>query len=70
MQRKVICSCGAIYERTEELVIFRDHDRFRCVICDTELEIWSSHAIPRYRLIYDPRREEPGRRIEHRNRMR
>lgn len=56
MAEQVFCACGAVYIRTEEKVIFRDHDRFLCEVCKSPLETWSSDTIPRYRLVRDPRR--------------
>ncbi len=50
----VTCQCGAIYERTEDKVIFRDKDRFACVACGKELESWSGSRIPVFKLVKRP----------------
>jgi hypothetical protein len=57
MKTEVKCSCGAVYERTEQKVPFRDQDNFLCQVCGEELDSWSSSRIPRFRLIYDPRKD-------------
>jgi hypothetical protein len=53
----VICDCGAVYERTEEKVIFRDIDAFECLSCGKTLEIWSSSRIPLFKLIKEPEKK-------------
>jgi hypothetical protein len=30
MAKEVICQCGAVYERMEEKLTFRDNDSFQC----------------------------------------
>jgi hypothetical protein len=52
--KTVTCQCGAIYERTEEKVSFRDSDRFACRICGHELESWSGFRIPIFKLVKRP----------------
>jgi hypothetical protein len=54
MGTEVKCKCGAVYERTEEKVIFRDQDSFQCRLCGETLETWSSSRIPVFRLIKEP----------------
>lgn len=54
MKKAVTCSCGAVYERTEEKVTFRDIDTFECRCCGTTLESWSGSRIPLFRLIKEP----------------
>ena len=39
MKRQVTCDCGAVYERTEEKLTFRDSDSFQCSRCGNTLEI-------------------------------
>ena len=56
----VTCQCGALYERTEKKVIFRDKDSFNCRFCGKELESWSGSRIllfrdiPLFRLLKRP----------------
>ena len=52
--KTVTCQCGAIYERTEEKVIFRDKDGFNCHVCGQELESWSGSRIPIFKLVKRP----------------
>jgi len=54
MKRNVTCECGAVYERTEQKVIFRDKDSVNCQECGRELESWNGSRIPVYRLIRRP----------------
>ena len=54
VMRQVTCQCGAVYERTEQKVIFRDQDRFRCHICGWEIESWNDSRIPIYKLVKRP----------------
>lgn len=56
MKTKVTCQCGAIYERHETKVMFRDKDEYSCVICGKELESWNGSRIPHFNLIHDPRK--------------
>jgi predicted SprT family Zn-dependent metalloprotease len=51
---QVTCECGAVYERTEEKVTFRDSDSFQCRHCGKTLDEWSSSRIPVFRLIKEP----------------
>jgi hypothetical protein len=51
---KIRCSCGAIYERTEEKLTFRDIDSYKCRVCGETLESWSGSRIPVFRLISTP----------------
>ena len=53
-KRQVSCECGAIYERTEDKLIFRDIDSFECRFCGRTLESWSGSRIPVFRLISEP----------------
>jgi hypothetical protein len=46
MKKTVSCGCGAVYERTEEKLTFRDIDTFECRCCGTTLESWSRSRIP------------------------
>jgi len=48
------CECGAVYERTEEKLIFRDADSFECQFCGRTLDRWSGSRIPVFRLIKEP----------------
>jgi len=57
MKTEIKCSCGAVYERTEDKVIFRDKDNFQCRVCGEEIESWNGSRIPRFHLIYDPRKD-------------
>jgi hypothetical protein len=52
------CTCGALYERTEEKISVRDLDSFRCEICGSVLERWSYSRVPHYRLISAPSDQE------------
>jgi hypothetical protein len=54
MKRQVTCECGAVYERTEEKLTFRDSDSFSCRCCGATLETWSGSRIPVFRLIKEP----------------
>jgi hypothetical protein len=60
MRQTVKCKCGAVYERSEYKVSFRDRDSFSCYICEMEIETWSGSRIPQYRLVHDPRKEAPS----------
>ena len=51
---EVTCACGAIYERTEHKVAFRDQDSFECSVCDKTIEEWSSSRYPTFKLIKKP----------------
>jgi len=51
MKKIVTCSCGAVYERTEERLTFRDIDGFECRCRGATLERWSGSRIPVFRLI-------------------
>ena len=51
---QVSCECGAIYERTEDKLTFRDIDFFECCFCGRTLERWSGSRIPIFRLICEP----------------
>ncbi len=53
-KRQVTCECGAIYERTEDKLRFRDTDSFECRFCARTLERWSGSRIPIFRLICEP----------------
>jgi hypothetical protein len=57
MKKEVTCVCGAVYERTEEKLTFRDSDSFECRCCDNTLESWSGSRIPVFR---HPRAENEG----------
>lgn len=46
--------CGAVYERTEKSVPFRDIETFTCDVCEHELEHFSGGAIVSYNLIRKP----------------
>ena len=51
MTREVTCEkCGAVYERREVKVIFRDKDDYRCG-CGEILESWNGSRIPEFRRI-------------------
>jgi hypothetical protein len=52
--KTVTCQCGAIYERTEKKVIFRDSDSFACHVCGHKLESWSGSRIPIFKLVKRP----------------
>ncbi len=55
MKKQVItCNCGAVYERTEEKLTFRDIDSFECRYCGKTLETWSGSRIPVFRLVKEP----------------
>ncbi len=51
---KITCECGAVYERTEVKLIFRDNDSYDCRVCRRELESWNGSRIPQFRLISSP----------------
>jgi hypothetical protein len=53
MGTKVTCECGAVYERTEVKLIFRDKDSYECG-CGRTLESWNGSRIPQFRLITRP----------------
>ena len=53
MAETVTCECGAVYERTETKIIFRDKDREECE-CGRVLERWNGSVIPHFRLISKP----------------
>jgi hypothetical protein len=53
------CSCGALYERREEKVPFRDKDSFSCLVCGEELESWNGSRIPVFGLIKRPPADAP-----------
>jgi hypothetical protein len=48
------CKCGAVYDRMEQEVSFRDKDFFKCFVCGHELERWDGFRIPMFRLINGP----------------
>lgn len=50
---KITCQCGAVYERTEAKLIFRDKDSFQCR-CGTTLESWNGSRIPVFHLVAAP----------------
>ena len=52
--RQVTCQCGAVYERTEQKVIFKDQDSFKRHIYGWEIESWSDSQIPIYQLVKRP----------------
>jgi hypothetical protein len=54
MKKQVTCDCGAIYERTEEKLTFRDKDTYECLYCGVTLESWSGSCIPIFRPIKAP----------------
>jgi transposase-like protein len=55
MKTTVTCpECGAVYERTEEKVPFRDHDTFECRFCGRTLEEWNGSRIPVFRTVKEP----------------
>ncbi len=54
MKKQVACECGAVYERTEERLTFRDSDHFVCLCCGETLESWSGSRIPVFRLVKEP----------------
>ena len=54
MKKIVTCNCGAIYERTEEKLTFRDKDLFQCLCCGNTIESWSGSRIPRFLLTKEP----------------
>jgi len=51
MRSIVTCHCGAVYERTETRIIFRDSDDFTCREGGEGLESWTGSRIPVYALI-------------------
>lgn len=53
-KRQVSCECGALYERTEEKLTYRDIDTFECRFCGSTLERWSGSRIPVFRLVKEP----------------
>ena len=58
MKKEVTSVCGAVYERTEEKLTFRDNDLFQCRCCDNTLESWSGSRLPVFRLIREPKTKE------------
>jgi hypothetical protein len=48
------CECGAVYDRIEQEVYFRDKDSFKCFACERELERWDGFRIPMFHLIKGP----------------
>lgn len=57
---KVTCpECGAVYERREHKVTFRDKDSQSCG-CGYELESWNGSRIPSYELITRGRETKTG----------
>ena len=58
MATKIICACGAIYERTEVKLTVRDRDNANCQVCGEELESWNGSRIPQFRLITRPEKTE------------
>jgi hypothetical protein len=54
------CECGAIYERTEDKVAFRDKDSFSCHFCGVTLESWSGSRIPIYKVKHKPTGHRTG----------
>jgi len=54
---KVTCECGAVYERTEVKLIFRDNDSYECV-CGRTLASWNGSRIPQFRLISKPEQRD------------
>jgi hypothetical protein len=57
MKKAVSCGCGAVYERTEEKLTFRDIDTFEWRCCGTTLESWSRSRIPLFRLVQGARHQ-------------
>jgi hypothetical protein len=60
MNKQVTCECGAIYERTEEKLTFRDSDSFACRCCGATVETWNGSRIPVFRLIKEPEAKASG----------
>ena len=54
MIQRITCPCGAIYERREDKVTFRDKDSYDCRVCGETLDEWNGSRIPRYTLIQRP----------------
>ena len=50
----ITCSCGAVYERTENKAPVRDSDSFDCVCCGVEVEPWNDTRWPSFKLISRP----------------
>lgn len=51
---RVICGCGAIYQRTVSDVLHVDRGKFSCTCCGQMLERWESPRIPYFKLIRRP----------------
>lgn len=54
----VTCECGAVYEREEHKLTFRDRDRHDCDFCGRVIESWSGSILPTFRLIKRPEAKE------------
>ena len=60
MAHRLCKKCGAVYERTETKLAFRDKDNYNCDICGQELESWNGSRIPMFKLIKRPDGTEPN----------
>jgi hypothetical protein len=54
MAQRRRCNCGAVYERTEEIVDVRERSDFQCLLCREVIESWHSASVPKYRFIAGP----------------
>lgn len=61
MAKEIItCECGAVYERTEIKIIFRDKDSQDCGNCGIQLERWNGSRLPMFTLISKPEKATDG----------
>jgi len=48
---QIICRCGAVYERTEQKMVFKHCGVFECSVCGELVETWRGRRLPQFTLI-------------------
>jgi hypothetical protein len=54
MKRQVTCGCGAIYQRTEIEIPYRDNGSYACRYCSAVMEDWLGNTLPHFLLLKEP----------------